>query len=792
MSFLASLNPQQREAVDHGDGPLLVLAGAGSGKTRVIVSRIARLILEQGVAPESVLGVTFTNKAASEMRERVARLLHENHPSGHRPPLVSTFHSFCVRLLRFHGAPLAGLREGFGTGFLIFDESDQISVVKEACKQLGLQDPDLKPRTVLGAISRLKNHALGEGALTGKDRRQTQALNDIYERYRSALLAANALDFDDLLLEAFRLLQTFEDVRNSLQSRYRHLLVDEFQDTNRPQYEILRLLAGERKNVCVVGDDDQAIYSWRGANVENILGFEEDFPRTKIIRLEQNYRSTQAILDASSALIARNVRRKEKTLWTDGPVGDRPRLYVAADGDVEARYVAHEAGRLLDADPEMRVAVLYRTNAQSRLFEEALRRADRDFLVVGGVAFYQRAEVKDLLAYVRCAVSPGDSVSLRRIINVPARGIGKTTLARLSEYSVAHGISLWQAIETTVRENLLPRRACMALGPFCEQMAQLGQKLQAGNIASALEWVFEESGYRTMLEGDDSPEAATRLDNVRELLVAAGEAAESGESAAEFLDHAALVADSDRINDTARILLMTLHNAKGLEFPAVVLVGMEETLLPHGRSLADEGDIEEERRLCYVGMTRAQRELVLTCARYRRLYGAPEGQAMKRSRFLGEVPQHLLDNRSADHPRRQPGLPGAMDLESGDFGTEARGPVRHSVREAGIETHNSVSAVAGFFKTRGIKTDAVPESRPMARPARSSAPARQSPKLGQALKALRKEGPFARGTRVRHRKFGVGVVESREGEGPTAKISVYFQKYGRKRLVAGYANLQEL
>ncbi len=793
MTFLASLNPQQREAVIHGDGPLLILAGAGSGKTRVIVCRIARLILEQGVDPDSILGVTFTNKAAGEMRDRVVHLLAENGLSDNRRPLISTFHSFCVRVLRRYGAPLASERTGFGTDFLIFDDSDRKAIVKDACKHLNLWDLDLKVKTVMSAISRCKNRDLAKVPLKGRDQAQTIALNEIYEKYEAALLAANALDFDDLLLEALRVLESFKDVREALRSRYRHLLVDEFQDTNRPQYEILRLLVGERRNVCVVGDDDQAIYSWRGANINNILGFETDFPRVKVIRLEQNYRSTQAILDASSALITHNQQRKHKSLWTDRADGARPALYRALDGDDEARYVAHEAEQLLEADPDTRVAILYRTNAQSRLFEEALRRVGLEFLVVGGLAFYQRAEVKDLLAYLKAAVSPGDPVSLRRIVNVPARGIGKTTLARLDEYASTHGISLWEAIEATVRQNLLSLRACTALRTFRELMTQLRQQLETSDISSALEWVFDKTGYRTMLVEDDSPEASARLENIEELLVAASEAVERGHSLADFLDHAALVADSDGIKDSARILLMTLHTAKGLEFPSVMLVGMEESLLPHGRSMHNEEGIEEERRLCYVGMTRARRHLLLTCAQYRRLYAASDAKWMDPSRFLEEIPKDLLTKRPAWN-RSQPVRDGFGQLgrKSRDSAASARVVEQRSAKSAGIETHDSVSAVAGFFRTRGIKVDTAPRARPKPSPGQFHAPRRDTPKLGQALKTLRKEGPFARGTRVRHRKFGVGVVESREGEGPTAKLSVYFQSHGRKRLVAGHANLQEL
>lgn len=793
MTYLSSLNSRQREAVMHGDGPIVVLAGAGSGKTRVIVSRIARLILERGVAPESILAVTFTNKAAGEMRERVFSLLGENRRAGGRPPLVCTFHSFCVRLLRRHGAPLSNLRKGFGTDFLIFDRADQTAVVKEALKKGGATRLDLRPRKVLGSISRLKNRELGIGKLRGKDSLETRILNEVHQRYEAALLAANALDFDDLLLEAMRLLESFVAVRKELQVTYRHLLVDEFQDTNRPQYEILRLIAGKRPNVCVVGDDDQAIYSWRGARIDNLLGFEADFPGTKVVRLEQNYRSTQAILDASSAVVAQNVRRKEKRLWTSGPAGDRPVLRRLADADAEARFVAREAGRLLDADPEMRVAILYRTNAQSRLFEEQLRRDGREFLVVGGVAFYQRAEVKDVLAFLKAAVSPGDSVSLRRIINVPARGIGRSTLARLSQHAASEGLSLWEAIEQTVERNLQPPRARNALQRFRKLMLQLRQRTGQDGIEEVLEWVLDRTGYRTMLGSDDSPEAQARVENVNELLLAARDAGACGGSLEEFLDYAALVSDTDGLDEAARILLMTLHTAKGLEFPAVIMAGMEENLLPHSQSMGPGDDgIEEERRLCYVGMTRARRHLLLTCASYRRQYGAGDPLHMAPSRFLKEIPARLLDDRTP--AAASGGLDTALGARDRALGGPSPGsrPRQNPVTVAGVRTHDSVTAVAGFFNAKGIELSPAPGPLPRRGAGPSSRPVRGAARLGQAKKALRKQGPFARGSRVRHDKFGVGVVQSREGDGPTAKLWVYFRGYGRKRLVAGYANLQEL
>ena len=803
MSLLASLNARQLEAVQHPEGPLLVLAGAGSGKTRVVVTRIAYLILERGVAPESILAVTFTNKAASEMRERVVRLLETYGLKDPRKPVVSTFHSFCVRLLRRYGAPLAEIRKGFTPRFLIFDEKDQLAVVKAAYRDLGLGDKLVKPSVALSAISRAKNAGRKRIGSRDKDDPRTLLLNRVYDSYQAALLEANALDFDDLLLEAVAVLQSSPAVRETVRSRYRYLLVDEYQDTNRPQYELMRILAEPRRNVCVVGDEDQAIYSWRGADIGNILGFELDFPTSKIIRLEQNYRSTRSILAAASAVVERNQARKGKRLWTAGPRGDLPVLYRAQNGYVEARYVARAMGGLLDRDPELRVGVLYRTNAQSRLIEEAFRREGHQFVVVGGVAFYQRAEVKDLLAYLKAAVSPHDAVSLRRIINVPARGIGKTTLERLRDYALRQRVSLWRAIEETVDRRLLPARARAALYKFRQLMTELRARFDTDDLESLLAWVYDKSGYRDMLESRSSPESEARVENIKELATAAREASENDASLHAFLDHAALVSDSDGIDHSARVLLMTLHTAKGLEFPAVAMVGMEESVLPHARSLKGGTEaLEEERRLCYVGMTRARRHLLLTCAEERRRYGARKPEPMEQSRFLEEIPQELLDDRSPawgrgayDYGRTFAALP-EQTAVSPPASTRA-GSSENGATD--LATHDSVSAVADFFKQRGIKAD-VP-TRPLA-PAGRGRPSRRAPmlgralrrepKLGQALKNLRRQGPFARGTRVKHKKFGVGTVMRREGDGPNAKLSVYFKSHGLKKLVAGYANLVEV
>ena len=799
MSLLASLNPQQRKAVEHTEGPLLLLAGAGSGKTRVIVNRAAYLISEKGVSPSSILAVTFTNKAAGEMRERVGSLLEEQGLARSGLPTVSTFHALCARLLRQYGEPLAEYRSGFTSKFLICDSSDQLSVVKDVMKRLGVASDFIKPREALSAISRAKNGGSTRIGQANTTDARVLELNRIFKEYEDALLAANALDFDDLLLEAVRLLDRSESVRDTIRQRYRYLMVDEYQDTNRPQYELMLLLAEPLRNVCVVGDEDQSIYSWRGADIGNILGFERDFPTARVIRLEQNYRSTRPILDAAGAVVAHNKQRKGKRLWTDRLEGDRVTLYRASSGADEARYVARGVRELLDADSDMQVGVLYRTNAQSRLIEDALQRQGVDYVLVGGLAFYQRKEVKDLLAYVRVALSPDDSASLGRILNVPARGIGKSTLGLLSDYANERSLALWQAIEEMVDGRKLPVRAAASLKRFRDLIDDLCGFAATQDLVSQLEWVLDRTGYQAMLDGDASADADSRKENVRELLVAAREAAARGETPQEFLDHAALIADTDRIENSARVLLMTLHSSKGLEFPAVFLVGMEESLLPHARSIEppDQDSLEEERRLCYVGMTRAQRHLVLSCAAFRGQYSAESVAPMLPSRFLQEIPLELINEVSRASAEFERGR-----IYQATTDNLAPPPVSASrlskttLGNAGFETHDSVEAVKGFFKRRDLSgADGAGPDRPapaapfqgvpsLSNPAQPQRELRTNPQAGA--------GQFSRGAKVRHRRFGVGIVQHCQGQGERAKLRVYFHHHGLKTLIAGPAKLQAL
>src|SRR5579863_53632 len=694
MDFLEGLNPRQREAVEHSEGPLLVLAGAGSGKTRVITHRIAHLMTKFRVPGWAILAVTFTNKAAGEMRDRVRSLVATG-PEG--APTVATFHSFCVRLLRRDGAPLGQLRRGFTPLFTIYDDDDQISMIKSIYKSLGLDDKFMQPRAALSRISHAKSHAQSpeEIARAATDPTATRFAT-VYERYEARLRDSNALDFDDLLLEAVNLLRHDDATRQRLNQRYEFVMVDEYQDTNRSQYDLMRLLSEQRHNICVVGDEDQSIYGWRGANIRNILDFERDFPGATIIRLEQNYRSTQTILEAASAVVANNTERIGKTLWTDSGAGEKITLYEAPDSENEALWIADTIEARLARNPQERVAVLYRTNSQSRQIEEALRRYGRKYVVVGGFSFYQRAEVKDILAYLKALVSPQDSISLLRIINTPARGIGRTTIEQIEEYARAHQLSLWSALERMLAEHAFPGRAEAALTAFHRMVLELSAGVETGPIADTLAGAIERTGYRKMLEEEGTEEARSRLGNLDELLNAAADASERGEGLRDFLDHAALVSDADSADERAPVSLLTMHNAKGLEFPVVFIAGLEEGLFPHSRSLDSEGAMEEERRLCYVGMTRAEKKLHLSWARYRRRFGGGQPEQSIPSRFLKEVPPNLMDRVRGDH--------GHVDLMAERY--EVRDAARRNLYTG--KTYNSVDAIQQFFAGGPPKPAAAP------------------------------------------------------------------------------------
>jgi DNA helicase-2/ATP-dependent DNA helicase PcrA len=806
MDFLAGLNPEQQRAAAHVEGPLLILAGAGSGKTRVITHRICHLITTQRAYPSGIVAVTFTNKAAGEMRERIGRML-----SSRDVPQLTTFHSFCVRLLRRDGAPLAQLRPNFSTTFNIYDEDDQLTLIKQAFKHIGVDEKFMQYRAALSRISAAKNQQKSASDIAKEADPKAQRLAVIFERYQDGLIRAKALDFDDLLLETVRLLKADEMTRQLFNRRIEFLMIDEYQDTNRCQYDLMRLLSAQRRNVAVVGDEDQSIYSWRGADIRNILDFERDYPDAAVIRLEQNYRSTKNILDAAGAVVANNKARKGKWLWTDSGSGELIGRFEGRDGEHEALFIADTIERILRQDARTKVAILYRTNFQSRQIEEALRRYNRRYNVVGGFSFYQRAEVKDILSYLKAIQSPADSVSLLRILNVPARGIGKTTTDQIEAYAGQYALSVNAAIAQMRDRGELPARAAASLQAFLRMMEEFRSLVPATAVHELIQNVLERTGYIRMLETEDSVEAQARIENIHELVNAAAEAAERGETLDVFLDHAALVSDADQLDEQAPVTLLTIHNAKGLEWPVVFVSGMEEGLFPHQRSLASDDAMEEERRLCYVAMTRAQKTLFLTNARYRRRFGGGPPEAQLPSRFLTEVPRGLLRTLSDGTDIEQ------VELMAEEW--EVREAVKRNLYTG--KTYNSVENIANFFAERGMPVPAglsrpkptpareavapVPEPRrspppqspppppapppPQARTASAapvsaasvSAAARPSSTAGKPP-AAKPPGKLQVGATIQHPKFGRGTILRREGEGEDAKLTISFAGHGLKKI----------
>ena len=953
------MNPQQREGILAVDGPVLLLAGAGSGKTRVITHRIAYLIEERGVSPDSILAVTFTNKAAKEMGERVEKIL------GHTTlaqPTIATFHSFCVRVLRRDIEALRIGNKGLTRNFAIYDETDQQAVVKQALKRLSLDDKTLKPRVALGRISWAKNHMIDpQEYFLASTNPMEEKIAHIFKIYKEELDKANALDFDDLLLETVRLLKSSAEVRERYNRRYKYLLIDEYQDTNRPQYELMKLL-GKHGNVCVVGDEDQSIYSWRGADIKNILDFEKDFPNAKTIRLEQNYRSTQFILEGASAVVAQNTQRKGKNLFTTREGGSLIGYYEAPDGENEALFIAdriakyfREAAAGTDNPIETpRCAVLYRTNSQSRLVEEALRRYQIQYHMVGGFSFYDRAEVKDILSYLKLVQNPHDSIALGRVVNSPPRGIGKTTMDTLERVALTTGMSSWDAIHRAVEEKLLPARALAALSnfrkliedaramlgpdfaakltsditpegdasrissglqataydspadsgfspgpssdddtdfdfgfatdeetpltiaandattnfdtsfnfdfdfgpteeistiapenatiedavadtasinPFAplplkqsasdaararldriaaaadtnnDQTLAVGEGLREGfrkpgdpaTLPELIKFLNDRSGYIRALEDEATPESFSRIENLKELANAAQDATSRGETLAEFLDHAALVSDADSYSAEARVTLMTLHAAKGLEFPLVFLAGMEEGLFPHSRTLQDPTQMEEERRLCYVGMTRAMDTLIMTRARYRRRYGNDSPESSMPSRFLEEVPARLIEDMSpasygssysTPYPQRN------KRPADDDFGTEPH----YSYED---ESQESSSSAKSYASQRFGQRRSAPGTGPLDNTAAffgkggasSKGPLNFKGRPRMDIPAPTGRTGLGKGARVRHPKYGEGIIFAREGDGEDAKLTVQFSSHGMKKLVEKFAQLERL
>lgn len=643
------LNPAQHEAVAHINGPLLIMAGAGSGKTKVLTSRIANL-LAQGVAPYNILAITFTNKAAAEMKERVAGIV------GHvaKDIWLSTFHAFCAKFLRMEIENLGG----YNRNFVIYDSSDSQSVIKSCLKELNLDEKQFTPNGVQSTISNAKNGLQDVREFTTQaDNFYNLRVAEVYKLYQNKLKANNALDFDDLLMLAVELLEYNPTVREKYQDKFHYILIDEYQDTNRAQYLLARTLAAKYRNICVVGDVDQSIYAWRGADIKNIMDFESDYPEAKVIKLEQNYRSTQNILNAANAVIENNGNRKPKSLWTENQAGETITHYLAVDERDEARYIADNIIKLntVYRTPYRDIALLYRTNAQSRVLEEALRNAAIPYTMVGGLRFYDRKEIKDIMAYIKVLFNPADTISLLRIINVPRRGIGDTTIGRLTEYAAQNGVSLFDAVSNPDLVPSLTARAKHQLESLAELIFNLMSCQNTLPVAELVDKVMRDSGYLAELESDTDPLSPNRIENLKELVSDAKKFAETEEenTLENFLSHVSLLTDSDKNEeDDDQVTVMTLHSAKGLEFPMVFLAGLEEGIFPHVRTLMDEREIEEERRLCYVGITRAKRKLYISNARQRMIYG--NIVCYSPSRFLDEIPSELIESYAPARPSFTP------------------------------------------------------------------------------------------------------------------------------------------
>jgi ATP-dependent DNA helicase UvrD/PcrA len=716
------LNPEQRSAVEHGDGALLVLAGAGSGKTRVLTHRIAHLLGTGRARADEIVAVTFTNKAAREMRHRLAA-------TADRDLWVGTFHSICSRLLRRH---IASLGLGYTSNFSILDDADQLGLLTATLEG---KSPSLPPQAILARIDRAKNEAQSP----------VEMLAEAYALYQEALRRSNALDFGDLILLGLALLDRTPDVARRYRERLRYVLVDEYQDTNRAQYLWLRALTAIHRNLFAVGDEDQSTYGWRGADIRNILDFESDYADARVIRLEQNYRSTQSILAAAAAVIRHNRARRGKTLWTANPRGVRPVLHHAPDERAEARFVVQEVARASRRRALGDFVVFYRTNAQSRVFEEECLRAGIPYSLVGGTKFYSRKEIKDLLAYLRVVANPRDEWSLLRILNVPARGIGATTVEKLRGAARGEGRALFEVLSDP--SAVLPATVHRKIAGFANLLAELRDRA-AGSIGVLVEEIFRRTGYLDVVHARAGSDSESRLEDLREFVTVAQEADAEGRSLGEFLEQVALVADADGLVDANdRITLMTLHTSKGLEFPIVFLVGMEEGLFPHRRSLTDDAAVEEERRLCYVGMTRAREQLLLTRARRRHVLGA-ETENLP-SRFLREIPAELLEVRSAG---------GSEELLWDDL--EPGEPARRRVID---------------YSEAQLPAPRHPSERRTSI-ARSRVPC----------------ASFPVGTRVRHPTLGEGVVRASEGAGDREKVTVMFGGFGLRKLAVSVARLEAL
>lgn len=743
-NIYSTLNPPQQEAVYHTEGPLLILAGAGSGKTRVLTHRIAYLIDEKGVNPWNILAITFTNKAASEMRERVDKIVG----FGSESIWVSTFHSTCVRILRRHIDRL-----GFDTRFAIYDTEDQKTLMKEICRKLNIDTKIYKERSLLAQISHAKDELItpDEIELNAGGDFNKKKVAAVYREYQASLRKNNALDFDDLIVKTVELFQNCGDVLENYQERFKYIMVDEYQDTNTAQFKFVSLLASKYENLCVVGDDDQSIYKFRGANIGNILGFEHVFPDAKVIRLEQNYRSTKNILSAANEVIANNASRKSKTLWTENPEGELIHFRQFMNGYEEAEYVVGEISRAHreNGAKYKDCAVLYRTNAQSRLFEEKCLLANIPYKIVGGVNFYARKEIKDLLCYLKTIDNSRDDLAVRRIINVPKRGIGATTLGRIQDYADKMSVSFYDALRVAEEVPSIGRSLSKIDG-FVTFIQSFKSKAESYTVRELLEEVIELTGYVAELKAEDTEESQARIENIDELISKTESYQEAMEEQGQpatlsgFLEEIALIADIDSVDpDQDYVLLMTLHSAKGLEFPRVFLVGMEDGIFPSYMSIVsdDKSDLEEERRLCYVGITRAMEDLTLTSARQRMIRG--DVQYNKVSRFVREIPRELVDMGQTATPEKKKQI---ADM---------------------IQADRSLAKMKMALASKPFK-----------------------PREFKVTKAASLD--YEVGDTVRHIKFGVGIVKDIVDGGRDYEVTVDFDKVGVKKMFAGFAKLKKI
>ncbi|MED3552887.1 DNA helicase PcrA [Cytobacillus praedii] len=729
--LLNGLNPQQQHAVKATDGPLLIMAGAGSGKTRVLTHRIAYLMVEKGVNPYNILAITFTNKAAREMRERIQRMM-----GGAADEIwISTFHSMCVRILRRDIDRL-----GFNRNFTILDTTDQQSVIKSILKDKNLDPKKFDPRAILGSISSAKNELTTpeEFAKTAGDYFQN-VISDVYTEYQKRLRRNHALDFDDLIMTTIQLFQRVPEVLEYYQRKFQYIHVDEYQDTNRAQYMLVKFLAARFRNLCVVGDSDQSIYRWRGADIANILSFEKDYSNAQVILLEQNYRSTKRILQAANEVIGRNMNRKPKNLWTENMEGNKIFYYRADSEQGEAQFVVGKIKELMrEGNRNLSdIAILYRTNAQSRVMEEVLLKSNMEYSIVGGIKFYDRKEIKDILAYLRLIANPDDDISLQRIINVPKRGIGSGSIDKIANFALLHEMTMFDALDSIDLIGLSPK-ITKAAAEFRDLIKNYTQMQEYLSVTELVEEILEKSGYREMLVAEKSIEAQSRLENLEEFLSVTKNFEEGSEdkSLVAFLTDLALVADIDKLDDDGEkadaVVLMTLHSAKGLEFPVVFLIGLEEGVFPHSRSLMEEAEMEEERRLAYVGITRAEEELFITNAQMRTLFGRTNMNLP--SRFIKEIPEELLDGLQPVQKTASP------------FGTTSF----------------------------GTATSRQPQRKPVIRPAVN---ATGGDEIGWKV-----------GDKAVHGKWGTGTVVSVKGDGEGTELDIAFPKpIGIKRLLAKFA-----